>query len=152
MMQHEQYQTAATCFLRASLLEPQDSDNYRLKEQQATAHHLQQLADTDANAESRTRYLLQAANLFQQAGDWRKTAECLAEGNPAHVAMAARIELKMLRFEKAEALLNSLAEAERRRVIDRTTAEHPDITALIDDAGMRYSTIAPYLKNLRHGV
>ena len=39
-----------------------------------------------------------------------------------------------------------------RQLGDLVPVTHPDITALIDDAGMRYSTIAPYLKNLRHGV
>lgn len=60
-------QTAATCFLRASMMEPQDNEVYLLKERQATAHYLLQLADAEADAERRLWLLNAAAVLFQQA-------------------------------------------------------------------------------------
>lgn len=46
-------------------------------------------------------------------------------------ALAARIQLKMQRFGAAGALLGALPETDRRRVVSRTTLEHPDIRALI---------------------
>ena len=48
-------------------MEPQDSEVYLLKERQATAHHLLQLADAEADAERRLWFLNAAAVLFQQA-------------------------------------------------------------------------------------
>jgi ATP-dependent exoDNAse (exonuclease V) beta subunit len=134
LVQNEQYEAAAVCFARAYLEEPVEV--YKWKEQYATACFLQKQASTEPSPSLRAHHLLSAGYLFVSSNHGEKAAECLLQASKKGAELAARVLLKHQRIGEASSALQVLGPLDRQQVLDKITAEHPEMRQMLLTEGL----------------